>query len=515
MPNPISGAAASPAVAAAADAAVAATDTAPAAADTAPAAADTAATANPTAILQRHFGFPAFRPGQEELVRAAIDGRDAIGILPTGGGKSLCYQVPAFILPGLTLVVSPLVSLMADQVRRAEELGLPGAALHSGLTPDERARVETALTENRLKVLLVAPERFGSKAFEPLLPRLRVSLLTIDEAHCISMWGHDFRPSYRALGEVRRRLGAGWAGAAPPPILALTATATPRVRAEIEASLGLREPFRMIGGFDRENLLWAVLPAPTWDGKNRIIRELVLGFPGARLVYAATRRRVERIRGYLARMGVRAEAYHAGLPPEERTRVQEHFLSSPAPVVVATNAFGMGIDRPDVRLVVHDQLSGSLEDYYQEAGRAGRDGGLALCVALRSPNDPKVHRAFLDQTHAPPRGWREWAGAVAVWAGAASAGAGAATGAEAAAGAAGSARFRIPVASLDPDLAHRLARRAVTKAKLKGVARYAATKSCRRRVLLRWFGETPPPGPCPGCDGCLGWEGVLKALPFL
>jgi ATP-dependent DNA helicase RecQ len=470
-----------------------------------PAAPDLAAPdpATPTAILQRHFGFPAFRPGQEELVQAVIEGRDAIGILPTGGGKSVCYQVPAFILPGLTLVVSPLVSLMADQVRRAEELGLPGAALHSGLSPEERARVEAALTENRLKVLLVAPERFGSRSFEPLLPRLHVSLLTIDEAHCISMWGHDFRPSYRTLGEVRGRVGKGsGAGRSSPPILALTATATPRVRSEIEASLGLQDPFRMIGGFDRENLLWAVLPAATWDAKNRIIRELVLGFPGARLVYAATRRRVERIRAYLARMGLRAEAYHAGLPPDERTRVQEHFLSSPAPVVVATNAFGMGIDRPDVRLVVHDQLSGSLEDYYQEAGRAGRDGGLALCVALRSPNDPKVHRAFLDQTHAPPKGWREWAGVAAVWA-------------DAASGPTGLAQALVPAASLDPDLAHRLARRAVTKAKLRGVARYAAAKGCRRRVLLRWFGESPPPGPCPGCDGCLGWDGVLKALPFL
>jgi len=430
---------------------------------------------NPTEILRRHFGFPGFRPGQEELVRAVLDGHDAVGILPTGGGKSVCYQVPAFLLPGLTLVVSPLVSLMADQVRRAEEVGLPGAALHSGLTPRERTRVESDLVQGRLKVLLVAPERFGSRAFQPLLPRLDVSLLTIDEAHCISMWGHDFRPSYRALGEVRARLGA--------PVLALTATATPRVRREIEAVLEMSEPFRMIGGFDRENLLWAVVPVRHAGGKDGAIRNLVRGFPGARLVYASTRRRVERIRGYLARMGIRAEAYHAGLPPEERTRVQEHFLGAPAPVVVATNAFGMGIDRPDVRLVVHDQLSGSLEDYYQEAGRAGRDGEPALCLGLRAPDDGKVHRAFLDQTHPPLRFPGEW--------------------------------LRARVGGAAPDLAHRLARRKVGQAKLRGVARYAGAKGCRRRVLLQWFGEDPPPGPCPGCDGCLGWPGVLKALPFL
>ena len=471
--------------------------------------------ADPVDILRKQFGFPSFRPGQEELVRAAVEGRDAIGILPTGGGKSVCYQVPAFILPGLTLVVSPLVSLMADQVRRAEELGLPAAALHSGLGPAEQRRVKEALVAGRLKLLLVAPERFGSRAFQPLMPRLQVSLLTIDEAHCISMWGHDFRPSYRALGEIRERLvGVGRGGGVTPgpaqdrvPVLGLTATATPRVREEIEEVLRMKDPFRMIGGFDRPNLRWAVLPVPHVSAKDRAIRELIRDFPGARLVYAAPRRRVERIRGGLARMGVRAEAYHAGLPPEERTRVQEHFMEARAPVVVATNAFGMGVDRADVRLVVHDQLSGSLEDYYQEAGRAGRDGDPALCLGLRAPGDQRVYRSFLDQTHPPPRGWREWAGGAALGCGWSRGGTDPTLG--------DSAESPDPGAAAPAPLAHRLARRRVGKAKLRGVHRYASTRGCRRRVLLRWFGERPPRGVCPGCDGCMGWPGVLNTLPFL
>ncbi len=406
---------------------------------------------------------------------AVLRGEDALGILPTGGGKSVCYQVPALILPGITIVVSPLVSLMADQVRRAGEAGLPAASIHAGLTPDEMGRVEGELRAGRIRLLLLAPERFGSPRFRALLPALPVSLLTIDEAHCISMWGHDFRPSYRALGEVRSGIRC--------PVLALTATATPRVRREIEEVLRLVSPTRVVGSFDRSNLRWAVVAlgrrwgrAMQREREDRLVA-LVRGRSGARLVYAATRGRVEGLRNVLARRGLRAEAYHAGLPPGERARVQSYFLTHRSPLVVATNAFGMGIDRPDVRVVVHDQLPGSLEDYYQEAGRAGRDGEPALCVALHHADDGRVHRGFLDRTHPPLRS------PATVWRLAAS------------------GRLRT-----------RLQRRASGRARLRGVAGYARSRSCRRRSLLAWFGERAFPRGCGGCDRCVGWDGVLNSV---
>jgi ATP-dependent DNA helicase RecQ len=426
---------------------------------------------DPDAVLRRHFGYPGFRPGQRELVDAALEGRDALGILPTGGGKSVCYQVPALIVDGLTIVVSPLVSLMADQVRRAEEAGLSAEALHSGRSPAEIERAERDLAGGRVRLLFLAPERFGSARFERLLPRLRPSLMTIDEAHCISMWGNDFRPSYGRLGAVRSRLGT--------PVLALTATATPRVQREIVSSLGMRKPLRVVGSFDRPNLLWAVRGVRSTSERNREIRALLLRFRGARLVYAATRGRVERVRNTLARRGIRAEAYHAGLSPEERTRVQEHFLSAESPVVVATNAFGMGIDRPDVRLVVHDQLPGSIEDYYQEAGRAGRDGDPALCAALYMRGDRRLHRAFLDRTHPPV-----------------------------------TRRRRASSGQEEPprDVRSRLRLRRAGKAKLQGVHRYALSSACRRRVMLEWFGETSDGPGCAGCDRCSSWSGLLERV---
>ncbi len=413
-------------------------------------------------VLRGHFGHPSFRPGQRELVDAALAGRDALGVLPTGGGKSLCYQVPAILLDGITVVVSPLISLMGDQVRRAREAGIAAEALHSGLSVGRRRRIERGLGSGKLRLLLIAPERFASQAFTTLLERLQVALLVIDEAHCISLWGHDFRPAYRDLGRVRRRLSA--------PVMALTATATPAVRADIRACLRMSNPFEMVGSFDRGNLFWAVMPTRGDADKERQLLELISRQPGARLIYAATRRRVERVRARIARMGRRTEAYHAGLPATERDRVQEYFMEDDGPLVVATNAFGMGIDRPDVRLVVHDQLPGSLENYFQEAGRAGRDGELAHCVALFDPTDRRVHRAFLDRRHPPLRTPRAW------WR-----------------------------AQAEGELIRRLRRRRVEKTKHRAVRRYAQTRSCRRIPLLGWFGERFPTGVCGTCDRCVGF----------
>ncbi|HSG49915.1 MAG TPA: RecQ family ATP-dependent DNA helicase, partial [Longimicrobiales bacterium] len=350
---------------------------------------------DPRALLARHLGYADFRPGQEDLVRAVLAGRDALGVLPTGGGKSVCYQVPALALGGLTLVVTPLVSLMEDQVRRATDAGLRAAFLSAGQpTALKRETVERARS-GALDVLFVAPERLGLPGFVASLGPERIALLAVDEAHCISEWGHDFRPAYREIGRCRSLIGA--------PVLALTATATPHVREDVAASLALRDPLLVVRSFDRPNLSWAVVDDV--PGTPRVVRvgRLLRRIRGTAIVYAPTRNAVEDTRDALAGLGVVTESYHAGLSATERTRVQGAFMAGACRVVVATNAFGMGIDKADVRLVAHIQLPGTLEAYYQEAGRAGRDGAPSWCVAFRGRGDGALARSFVEGGHPPVR----------------------------------------------------------------------------------------------------------------
>jgi ATP-dependent DNA helicase RecQ len=341
------------------------------------------------AALQRHFGYPAFRAGQERAVSAVLEGRDTLVVLPTGGGKSLCYQVPALLLPGLTVVVSPLISLMKDQVDALTARGLPAAFINSTLSSAEVSDRLGRAQRGELKMLYVAPERFDFGSAAERLRQIGVSLLAVDEAHCISEWGHDFRPSYTRIGDVRERLGA-------PPTIALTATATPHVRRDVLEQLRLRDAEVVITGFDRTNLRYHVVGARNDDDKDAALIETLRRIDGLTIVYASTRRAVERIAGVLSRSRVGgATAYHAGLDDARRHDVQEGFMREATRVIVATNAFGMGIDKPNVRLVVHHAMPGTLEAYYQEAGRAGRDGNMSDCVLLHAYRDRFTHEFFI------------------------------------------------------------------------------------------------------------------------
>jgi ATP-dependent DNA helicase RecQ len=342
-------------------------------------------------VLARVFRYPAFRPGQSAAVLSLLRARDTVVILPTGGGKSLCYQVPAVMMPGLTIVVSPLISLMRDQVRALERKGIAAAFVNSALTAGESSEVLGRAERGELKMLYVAPERFEAGDIALRL-KPRVSALAVDEAHCISHWGHDFRPSYRRLADVRRRLGS-------PPTIALTATATPDVREDISSQLALRRPTVIVTGFDRTNLQYSVVEAKTDALKTPMIKRAITESSGTSIVYASTKGAVDRIAASLTAAGISVGAYHAGLESERRKQVQDSFMSGAIRTIVATNAFGMGIDKPDVRLVIHHSMPGTLEAYYQEAGRAGRDGKQSKVLLLHSYADRFTHEFFISNAN--------------------------------------------------------------------------------------------------------------------
>ncbi|HEY5808977.1 MAG TPA: DNA helicase RecQ [Povalibacter sp.] len=402
-----------------------------------------------TTDLKRVFGFESFRPGQEAIVRDVLASRDVLAIMPTGGGKSLCFQLPAVLRSGVTLVVSPLIALMQDQVRQLKDNGIAATFINSSLPAAEIGARTAALLRGDYRLLYLAPERLLQSEFlEHTLSRLlRAASLTaivVDEAHCVSEWGHDFRPEYRQLAQVRRRCP-------DVPVLAFTATATARVRADIVTQLGLQDPAIHIASFNRPNLHYSVRPKDRNTYAELLARAQESNAPG--IVYCLSRKRVDELSDKLREDGIRALPYHAGLEGSERSRNQDAFIRDDAQVIVATIAFGMGINKPDVRWVAHYDLPRTLESYYQESGRAGRDGDPAQCILYFGAGDIRTAEFLIEQKIDPVTG-----------------------------------------APLEDE--QRIARQ-----QLRQVLGYAESTECRRAIQLQYFGETFAP-PCMACDNC-------------
>lgn len=346
-------------------------------------------------LLKIHYGYDAFRPGQDQAIENVLNGKSTIVIMPTGGGKSLCYQLPALLLEGATIVISPLISLMKDQVDSLEKIGIPATFINSSITPEaSQARLD-AVKNGTYKLLYIAPERFYSPEFMATLKEIKISLVAIDEAHCISQWGHDFRPSYLRVKDAIKELGS-------PIVIALTATATPEVKEDIIKQLDLINPEVIITGFARPNLQFAAIQASDSTKPDIVLRAIMSAPEGSGIIYASTRSRSDDVLAMLLANGVEAAAYHAGMDANDRQWVQENFMSNKVKVIVATNAFGLGIDKRNIRFVIHYDMPGTIEAYYQEAGRAGRDGQESFCLLLYSSRDRFLQEFFIKGDNPPP-----------------------------------------------------------------------------------------------------------------
>ena len=410
-------------------------------------------------VLKQYFGHDAFRTGQEEMITALLGGTDAFGVMPTGAGKSMCYQIPAMLMPGLTLVISPLISLMKDQVAALEQAGIPAACINSSMDFEQGREVFRRTVRGEIKLLYVAPERLESEGFRRLMEQVTVSLVAVDEAHCVSQWGQDFRPGYLKIPEFIRSLPVR------PPVGAFTATATGAVREDIVKLLELQSPRRVVTGFDRPNLYFEVVRP---QSRKAYLRELLaLRRDRSGIVYCSTRSAVEQICEDLQTHGFSAARYHAGLEDEERRRNQEDFVHDRVRIMVATNAFGMGIDKSNVGFVIHHNMPKDLESYYQEAGRAGRDGENAECILLYSPRDIYTAKYLIENAEENE--------------------------------------------ALTPVQRMELRRRDL--ARLDSMIGYCTERGCLRGYILRYFGELSEEhcGNCGNCSG--GYRDVDITLP--